>query len=153
MNKIGFLLILLAFLVLGACQNNTSKSGKTTKNSIEKTLSQDTAKAKLPVMTFTETVHNFGNMVQGEIVKYNFHFKNTGDADLVISKVRSTCGCTVGAYPHQPVKPGGEGNLKVTFNSSYKLGYQNKGIMIFANTQPKRTLISIRAQVKLPNGK
>ena len=149
MRKVSLLVALVGFLFLGACQNQTS-SGKTAANSSEKTAVADTVNSKLPVMTFTETVHDFGKMVQGEVAKYNFHFKNTGNANLIIKDVETTCGCTVGNYPHHPIKPGEEGDLAVTFNSSFKQGYQNKGVMILANTNPGQIVLTIRAQVSLP---
>lgn len=103
-----------------------------------------------PVMAFAETVHDFGKLDRGEIVKYRFSFKNVGNADLKIYHVQTTCGCTVGKFPHEPIPPGGEGNLDVTFNSTYKEGYQNKSVMIFANTNPQRTVLRITAFVKVP---
>ncbi len=149
MRKVSLLMVLVGFLFLGACQNLTP-SGKTAANSSEKTAVSDTINEKLPVMTFTKTVHDFGKMVQGEVGKYNFHFKNTGSANLIIKGVETTCGCTVGNYPHHPIKPGEEGDLAVTFNSSFKQGYQNKGVMIMANTNPGQIVLTIRAQVSLP---
>jgi hypothetical protein len=86
-------------------------------------------------------------------VKYTFHFVNTGKSDLKISKVSTSCGCTVGKYPHQPVKPGEGGDIVVTFNTKYKFGYQNKSIMLLANTKPARTVLRIKAVVEIPKDK
>ncbi|MBE0649706.1 MAG: DUF1573 domain-containing protein [Bacteroidales bacterium] len=155
MKKLTLLMAFVGFLFLGACQNQTS-SGKTTatssKTDIAKTTAvvSDTSNGKLPVMTFDETIHDFGKMVQGEVGKYNFHFKNTGNSDLVIKGVRTTCGCTVGSYPHDPIKPGEEGDLTVTFNSSFKQGYQNKAVMVRTNTNPSNIVLYIRARVSVP---
>ena len=49
---------------------------------------------ELPVLTFKETTHDFGKVIQGEIVSYAFHFRNTGKSDLVIADVSASCGCT-----------------------------------------------------------
>ena len=149
MKKLTLFLALASFLLLSACQNQTSK-GKTTTNSTEKAAVSDTNSEKLPVMKFTETVHDFGTMVQGEVGKYNFHFKNIGNADLRIKWVRTTCGCTVGNYPHHPIKPGGEGDIAVSFNSSFKQGFQDKAVKIHANTQPNDIVLIIRAKVSVP---
>lgn len=147
MKKITFLFALAGLLVLGACQNqNTKKQSVKQKVSIQ-------ADNNAPVMTFTQTVHDFGKMVQGEIVKYTFHFKNTGKTDLKITRVSTSCGCTVGKYPHEPVKPGEGGDVEVTFNSAYKMGYQNKSVMLLANTKPARTVLRIKAVVETPKKK
>jgi len=45
-----------------------------------------------------------------------FEFTNTGDADLVITDVKSTCGCTVPTKPKDPIKPGSTGKIEVKYN-------------------------------------
>ncbi len=149
-EKVCWVLLLAGLLVLGACHNPKGKAGNKNQDT---TVTQPTTDGDAPVMTFTETVHDFGKLVQGEIVKYTFHFKNTGKADLRISRVSTSCGCTVGKYPHHPIKPGGEGDIEVTFNSTYKEGYQDKSIMILANTDPARTVLRIKAVVELPKNR
>jgi len=149
MKKITLFLVLAGFLLLGACHNQTSKE-KTTTHSTKKAAVSKINNQKLPVMTFTETVHNFGDMVQGEVAKYSFHFKNTGNADLRIKYVKTSCGCTVGKFPHKPIKPGGEGDIAVSFNSAFKQGYQSKAVIITANTNPSTIVLGIKAMVLLP---
>jgi len=147
MKKIVFLFALAGVFVFSACQNQNTK-----KQSEKQTVSTQIDK-NAPVMSFTTMVHDFGKMDQGEIVKYTFHFKNTGKSDLKIARVSTSCGCTVGKYPHEPIKPGGEGDIEVTFNSSHKMGYQNKSIMLLANTNPARTVLRIKAVVDIPKDK
>ncbi len=149
MKKILFVLSLVGLLTLGACQNHSQKANNQSQAATVTTQVDKDA----PVMTFAETVHDFGKMTQGEIVKYTFHFKNTGKSDLRISHVSTSCGCTIGKYPHEPVKPGGEGDVEVTFNSAYKMGYQNKSVMLLANTKPARTVLRIKAVVETPKTK
>lgn len=50
-----------------------------------------------------------------------FVFTNTGDAPLVITNVRSTCGCTVPSKPTEPIMPGKTGNIDVKYNMSVGL--------------------------------
>ncbi|MEC4005683.1 DUF1573 domain-containing protein [Flavobacterium sp. SUN052] len=45
-----------------------------------------------------------------------FEFTNTGDAPLVISNAKSTCGCTVADYPKTPIMPGKTGVIEVKYN-------------------------------------
>lgn len=45
-----------------------------------------------------------------------FEFRNTGDAPLIISEVRSTCGCTVPTKPKDPILPGKMGKIDVRYN-------------------------------------
>jgi len=46
----------------------------------------------------------------------SFEFTNTGDADLIITNVQSTCGCTVPSKPTDPIKPGKTGKIDVKYN-------------------------------------
>ena len=73
-------------------------------------------KAKMPVMTFDSELHDFGRLSAGENISYSFHFRNTGNADLVISSTSATCGCTVADYPKGRIAPGADGYVTVTFN-------------------------------------
>ncbi|MDP4280913.1 MAG: DUF1573 domain-containing protein [Bacteroidota bacterium] len=106
----------------------------------------------LPVISFAETTHDFGKIIQGETVSYIFHFKNTGKSDLIIADVNTSCGCTVPSFPKTPVGPGKDGTIKVTFNSNGKHGYQSKNIIVVANTQPNTTVVHIKAEVTMPGG-
>lgn len=105
---------------------------------------------ELPVMTFTTDEHNFGRLIQGETVTFGFKFKNTGGSDLVIASVSSSCGCTVTDYPKDPVSPGKEGVVMVTFKTEGKRGFQHKSVTVMANTQPNTKVLKISAEIRLP---
>lgn len=107
----------------------------------------DSDKSILPVIQFTEEVHDFGKILEGETVSFSFKFKNAGKSDLIIADVSTSCGCTVPSYPKTPIKPGEESSIKVAFNSAGKRGFQTKDIVVVANTQPNAKLIRIKAQV------
>lgn len=64
----------------------------------------------------TETI-NYGTVVKGEDsgVRY-FEFTNTGDAPLLITNVRSSCGCTVPSYPKTPIAHGKSDKIEVKYN-------------------------------------
>ena len=103
--------------------------------------------AKMPVLTFDQEQHDFGRLSAGEHISYGFHFRNTGDADLVISSCSATCGCTVASYPKERIAPGGEGYITVSFNSSGKSGQQFQEVTVVSNAQPARSKLRIIAQV------
>lgn len=104
----------------------------------------------LPAFEFETEEHDFGRIIQGEQVSFMFKFKNAGKSDLVISGTSVTCGCTVADYPKNPIKPGEQGVITVSYNSDGKTGMQNKHITISANTQPNSKVLSIRAEVVVP---
>lgn len=103
--------------------------------------------AKMPVITFDQDLHDFGRLSAGENISYGFHFRNTGQSDLVISSCSATCGCTVANYPKGRIAPGGEGYVTVSFNSTGKSGQQYQEVTVVSNAQPARTKLKITAQV------
>lgn len=105
------------------------------------------ALAKMPTMDFADTVHDFGTVHEGEIMQYDFKFKNNGPTPLVIGSAGGSCGCTVAEYPHEPVQPGQEGIMKVKFNTEGKTGYQEKSVTISSNANRGLRLLLIKAQV------
>lgn len=107
----------------------------------------------LPVMTFDQTKHDFGLMMQGEKLSYTFQFTNSGGTDLIISNVSATCGCTTPDWTKSPVKPGEKGKVEVIFNSAGKTGKNTKTVMVLSNCQPNTTELEISAEVYVPESK
>jgi hypothetical protein len=132
----------------GETAENKPISGDLVNNPNSASGNQD--KGILPVIQFEETLHDFGKIIEGETVSYDFNFTNTGKSDLIIAEVTSSCGCTVPSYPKTPIRPGESGILKVAFNSNGRRGFQSKSVVVAANTQPNVTLITIKAQVVNP---
>ncbi len=102
-------------------------------------------------IVFTEKVFNFGKMKQKSTVEHNFTFKNTGKNDLLIRKVRSSCGCTAVTPSETTIKAGGTSQIKAIFNSGTRVGRQNKSITIITN-DPKNpnTVLRVTGEVEAP---
>ncbi len=134
-----------------------SKGGLKTKAPTKSTANNSTAKATkepevkpdgpLPEFTFEEELHDFGTIDEGEVVDHTFVFTNTGDAPLLISGAKGSCGCTVPEWPKEPIAVGEQGEIKVKFNSRKKPGIQNKTVTITSNTFPTQKRIKIKANV------
>lgn len=143
MNRIYCLLLFTCFLLASACNNSTDGSNAR-KDLIDPAtivhnprtfdgISAEEA-ATLPALTFTDTIHSFGTIQEGESVSYEFSFKNDGKTPLLIANAEGSCGCTVADYPRQPLPPGQSASVKVIFNSAGKPGHQEKDVAITANT-------------------
>lgn len=151
MKKFNVLISMIMVVTFFACNNNGAKNNISTdvvQNS--KSAEPGVKPYKLPKMEFTDTTYDFGRIIQGEKVAYDFRFTNIGRSDLVISKVRTSCGCTVGKYPKHPIKPGEKGKIEVVFDSKSKRGFQNKTITVMANTQPNYTRLFLKGVVVEP---
>jgi len=152
MKKLLFILLVSGIAVFTGCKNNGgTKEGEISTDVVKNTKSAEGVDEKpMPKLVFEETTHNFGKIIRGEKLKYKFKFKNVGNADLVISRVSTSCGCTASHYPKKPIKPGEESYIEVVFDSSHKRGKQNKTVTIYANTQPSRTVLHIKGNVIMP---
>jgi len=60
-----------------------------------------------------------------------FEFTNTGNAPLVITDVKSTCGCTVPSKPKEPIMPGKTGEIEVKYNMA--VGPISKSVTVETN--------------------
>ena len=147
--KIFRWIIVLSILAVSSCSGDKTQVPAGVVN-IPNSGSGKTGEGKLPVMEFATLEHDFGKVIQGEVVSYSFKFKNTGNADLVIANISAACGCTASQYPKTPVKPGTEDKIEVIFNSSGKQGFQNKTLQVAANTQPSNIVLTIKAMVFIP---
>ena len=146
--------LILIFTILSvfgfySCDNSGTKTSTDIVNNT-KSASQIGDAGSSPSFTFETTEHDFGKIIQGEKVTFSFKFTNTGGSSLLISKVSTSCGCTVSKYPKTPVKPGESDYIEAIFDSKHKKGYQNKTITIMANTEPNKTTLRVKTQVVLP---
>lgn len=140
---------LLAVLMLAACGGGTDTGSDFDVDLINNPNTADgyDQSARMPAIAFDKEMHDFGRITQGESISYSFHFRNTGNADLVISGCSATCGCTVADYPRGRIKPGGDGYITVTFNSQGKTGQQYQEVTVSSNAQPSKNVLKIVAQV------
>ncbi|OYU95168.1 MAG: hypothetical protein CFE21_12745 [Bacteroidetes bacterium B1(2017)] len=145
MNK--FFIVAGLFLLVACGNNSKMASGNLVNNPISATDTAADLSADAPIMTFNENIHDFGKLVDGEVVTYKFKFKNTGKSDLIISNASASCGCTVPSYPRVPIAPGEESAIDVQFNSSGKSGMVEKNVTITANTIPTQVYLVIRGEV------
>ena len=129
-------MLLICLLSISGC--NGGRSGLTT---------DIVQNGKTPKITFSESMHDFGDINQGDIVTYTFDFTNTGDGDLLVTDAHAQCSCTVPEWPKDIIKPGGKGSIHVKFDSNGKSGIVKKEITIEANTNPRITKIHIQSNI------
>ena len=82
-------------------------------------------------------------MKQGEKKSTTFTLTNNGKSDLLIRRVRSSCGCTAVAPSKSVIAPGESAPINVTFDSRGKRGRQSKSITVITN-DPKNPTTTLR---------
>ncbi len=86
-----------------------------------------------PHMVAPAPNYDFGTVLEGDPVKHEFTIKNTGQADLVIGHVQTSCGCTVAQSDKKRLAPGEETQLPVTFDTRHERGHASRRIDVYTN--------------------
>lgn len=113
------------------------------------TLTAQDAAAKIEFKT--ETV-DYGEIAKGADGIRVFEFTNTGDAPLIISKVSSSCGCTIPKKPEDPILPGATGEIQVKYDTN-RVGPIRKAITVISNADTPTKVLKIKGEIKAPEGK
>ena len=97
----------------------------------------------------TETI-DYGTIEKGANGVRVFEFTNTGDAPLIITKVKSTCGCTIPKKPDAPIMPGESGEIEVKYDTN-RLKVFVKTILVTSNAERPNVALKIRGDVIDPS--
>ena len=101
-----------------------------------------------PSITWDKNTHDFGDIIQGEKAEYVFRLTNSGTEPLVITNVEVTCGCTTPkGWPRDPVKPGSRAEITIQFDSTHKIGRQNKVATVISNASEGKSQITFSINV------
>src|SRR5574343_569473 len=140
------LFLMYAALGLGACKE---KDRKVTSDMLNFPQSASgTEDIPLPVATFDSLQMSFGKIAVGEKVRKSFHFTNTGDAPLLITDVKPSCGCTsLKDWPSGPIAPGEGGQITLEFNSEGQNGPISKSIVVHTNAVPTDVYLKLVGEV------
>ncbi|TMM56104.1 DUF1573 domain-containing protein [Maribacter algarum] len=113
------------------------------------TMTAQDAAAKIEFKT--ETV-DYGEIAKGADGVRVFEFTNTGDAPLIISKVSSSCGCTIPKKPEAPILPGKTGEIQVKYDTN-RVGPIRKAITVISNADTPTKVLKIKGEIKAIDGK
>jgi hypothetical protein len=106
-----------------------------------------------PKLVLDSKDYLFEPVLQGDKVKHQFHFKNAGTADLIIRRVDPSCHCTVGSFPHEAIKPGGEGVIELELDTAEKIGAAVVRATVYSNDTTQNqigactTIIEMKGEV------
>ena len=121
-------LLLLAALALASCGEPTSGSA--------------------PRIQFGETSFDAGRIEQGARVEHVFVFRNGGDRDLRVTRVRPSCDCTAAVSSDATIAPKGTAEIATSFDTSGLSGKVTRTISVFSNDPAApATLLHLTADV------
>ena len=130
MRKSAFIpVIILSVLSWGACQHGSKKEV-----------------AGESGISFDSVNYDFGEVPFNGDANVEFVFTNTGKAPLLVTHVKSTCGCTIPTWSKEPVKSGKHGSIHVSYDT-HRVGAFNKSIYVYSNAANGVQRLSISGKV------
>ena len=146
MKKISLILLALAILPMNSCKENATE--KINQDNVEKAAERDAQTIVFPTISFDKTLHDFGEIENGTAVETVFSYTNSGRSPLVVTDIKSTCGCTVPqGWSKDPLMPGESSEFSVKFNGK-GANKVSKTITLTTNTEKGREQVRITAFVK-----
>jgi hypothetical protein len=92
------------------------------------------AQQTFPQIEFDSTSIDYGTIENGSDGERVFSFTNTGNADLIIRNVKSSCGCTIPKKPKDPIAPGESSEIVVRYDTK-RVGPFRKTITVSTNQE------------------
>lgn len=100
-----------------------------------------------PSIEFSQKESEFRVIEQGGDGIFEFLFTNTGTDPLILSNVRSSCGCTVPEWPREPIKPGESSSIKARYDTR-RIGQFSKSITVYSNATETPIVLRIKGKVE-----
>ena len=96
---------------------------------------------------FETNMHNFKKIEYDSESYFDFKFKNIGKAPLTISKIETTCGCTIAEKPEAPIAKKGKDYIRIWYDSK-RVGKFSKTITVYSDAVNSPTQLMIKGEVK-----
>ncbi len=91
---------------------------------------------------------DFGKQRANQELNEDITITNTGNAPLIITSVKPSCGCTVPSWPKNPIMPGKSGVISIKYKDDKK-GIFNKVVEVYSNDVKKsRRIIRIKGEIQ-----
>ncbi|MEE9617496.1 MAG: DUF1573 domain-containing protein [Anaerolineae bacterium] len=103
------------------------------------------ADVPIPRLDMPSVSHDFGHIYEQWDVTHIFAVQNTGSADLEITNLVTSCGCTVAVISSNVIPPGQRADLTVTFDPDF---HETQGEVVrlvwFATNDPAQPWVEVR---------
>jgi hypothetical protein len=104
------------------------------------------------ILSFKTEEIDYGTIQQNANGERTFTFTNTGKSPIIISKVNTSCGCTVPSYSKTPILPGESSDIKVKYATN-RIGVFKKTITVISNASEASKILRIKGEVLQPDVK
>ena len=109
-----------------------------------------------PAMTFETKVIDYGKIEQNADPYRYARFTNTGNAPLIITSAKGSCGCTVPTFPQEAIEPGESGEIKIRYATN-RIGQFRKTVTLTTNMEENETIVltiegTVSKKAEAPSG-
>ena len=118
-------------------------------NAQEKIVTEPIQDVNAPAFEFETEVIDYGKIDLNANGVRVFKFTNVGKSPLVISFIKSSCGCTVPKKPTEPIMPGETGEIEVVYATNRPGGF-SKTITVNSNASEPVKQLRIKGIVIKP---
>ena len=126
-----FLYIIL-FNLLNPLQNNDSINLPSNTNAVESSFAS---------IQFDTKSITLDTLCEGEQGKFKYKYTNVGTSPLILSNVKSSCGCYVPQWSKEPIAPGESSEIIGLYNSRGRSGHFTKTMTVLSNDFAKPTIM------------
>ncbi len=99
-----------------------------------------------PVLQLETKEIDMGQLVSGQRVSGEIRVTNAGAQDLLIGRVRSSCGLMIPTWPDEPISEGEEAVIRIRYNTN-RLGPFVRKVIIHSNGHPKTHVVKVTGEV------
>jgi hypothetical protein len=146
MKKVILGLSALCLVAFTSCKDDAKS--KVNEENVAAAAERDATVGDFPVIAFEEEEHDFGSIMNGTPVETVFKYTNTGKSPLVVSNIKSSCGCTVPEdWNKDPLAPGESAHFTVKFNGK-GANQISKTITLTTNTEKGTETVRIKAFIE-----
>jgi len=110
------------------------------------TVSKIKKEIKKAVLSWKSEEIDLGEIPVGKPKAITFEFKNTGTAEVVITNVKASCGCTATKYTKAAIQPGKTATITATYNAAAK-GTFKKTITVSTSAETAPKTLSFKGTV------
>lgn len=86
-----------------------------------------------PIVKIDNPVEKFEKTIPGPILNFTYSITNEGNQPLIIDTIKVACTCTKYIFSYEPIMPGKTTEIKVTFDTAHKYGYQDRTLEVYTN--------------------
>lgn len=143
MNTIKTILSLSIIALITSCGGSSSHESGEASNTIPELANYEKTIGGAQI-TFNEYAHDFGSVTKENKLTHTFYYVNSGDAPLVITKAKGSCGCTIPFFSTTPLNPGEQEKIDIEIDPTNKMGGKLFEVTVRVESNAKTELVKLK---------